>query len=175
MGTRADFYVASGDPMNLDLEYLGTISSDGREIGKVEGAQTERQFRIRVQRLLEERRGAKYPKLNSLNTDYVFVWVPGVGIVYREEDEIPFKERWNRETDDGRGIYISLALENEWHAKGIASRTVDEDTGVESDYNIPEWDAEYGFRNVSKIEGIRYVYPDNRLVEGPIILFGGRD
>lgn len=164
MGTRADFYVASGDPMDLTLEYLGTISSDGREIGKVETAATLRQFRIRVGKLLAERGGRRFPKINSLMTDVVFVWVPDYGIVYRTRDDDDDRDLLDRYSppDLGNGVYISLALENEWHAKGIASRTVDPETGRESDYNIPEWDAYHGFRDVAKIEGIRYRYPDNR-------------
>jgi hypothetical protein len=170
MGTRADFYVASGDNrMDLQLEYLGTISSDGREIGDVEDATTEQEFRDACAALFRERRGAKFPKVNSLNTDFVFVWVPGIGIVYRtteydENDPESFIAAFDKTVDDGEDTYISLTLANEWHQKGIASRD-DED----GEYTIPEWDSYWGFNKVAKVEGIRYRYPDNRNNTGVVV------
>lgn len=147
MGTRADFYVASGDPMNLNLEYLGTISSDGREIDNVEEAKTERQFRLRCAKLFRDRQGCRFPKVNSFNTDCVFVWVPNHGIVYRTDD--------GGHPDNGKGTYISLAIENEWHEKGKQS------SDERGNYTIPEWDDYSGFEKVATITGVRYRYPDN--------------
>jgi hypothetical protein len=170
MGTRADFYVASGDNrMDLQLEYLGTISSDGREIDDVEEAKTEQEFRDRCAALFRERRGAQFPRVNSMNTDYVFVWVPDIGIVYRtreydEDDTESFIAAFDKKIDDGEDTYISLALENEWHQKGIASR--DEESG---EYTIPEWDPYWGFNKVAKVEGIRYRYPDNSNSKGVVV------
>lgn len=108
MGTRADFYVKSGD----ELEWLGSIAWDGYPGGidaPVLEAQSETDFRAALSTFAAERddwtapeKGWPWPWDDSDTTDYAYVFVPGVGVVHRDGgygDPLQYV----RSADDGEG------------------------------------------------------------------------
>lgn len=82
MGTRADFYVGTGDT----AEWLGSLAWDGYEFAEDEKhalrlASSEAEFRVAVEKLLDEREDGTEPKHgwpwpwdDSGLTDYVYYW-----------------------------------------------------------------------------------------------------
>lgn len=141
MGTRADFYVAKPE----GLEWLGSIAWDGQEIDHVALASTEEGFRQSLEEFFADRddvtrpaRGWPWPWNDSRLTDYAYVFVEGVGVVYRAGDS------YDRETpDDGKcRRYVNKGLED----------------------NPPkDWafDEEYGYEKLAAVDAF-YVYPDMR-------------
>jgi nuclear transport factor 2 (NTF2) superfamily protein len=139
MGTRADFYVARPE----GLEWLGSIAWDGQEIDHVSLASTEEGFRQSVAEFFAGRddvtlpsRGWPWPWDDSRLTDYAYVFVEGVGVVYRAGDRY---ERGG--LDDGKcRRYVSKSLED----------------------NPPkDWvfDEEYGYEKLAAVD-VTYVYPN---------------
>ena len=59
MGTRADYYVGK----NEKAEWIGSVAWDGDEVDRsIRAAKTEGQYRAAVQRFLESRDDATFPK-----------------------------------------------------------------------------------------------------------------
>lgn len=83
MGTRADFYIQKKDKK---LEWLGSIAFDGYEIGVVEKAKTEIEFKKYLNEFFEGRndvtlpsQGWPWPWNNSKLTDECCVWITDTG------------------------------------------------------------------------------------------------
>jgi hypothetical protein len=141
MGTRADFYVEKHE----GLEWLGSIAWDGHEIDHIPLAATEAQFRQHVEEFFAGRddvtrpeRGWPWPWNDSRLTDYAYVFVDGVGVVYRWGD------RYDKDMpDDGAAeFYVSRRLEDDPPADW-------------------EFDEEFGYMKLAAVD-VRYLYPNMR-------------
>lgn len=141
MGTRADFYVS-----NLSgLEWLGSIAWNGYEIDEVSEAETEDDFRAKLEAFFSKRddvtrpeRGWPWPWNDSRLTDFAYVYVPDVGVVYRSGDDYQ-----SDASDDGKC------------ERYVSKRLLD---------NPPEewvWDDYYGYELLASVEAT-YTYPDMR-------------
>jgi len=83
MGTRADFYIKSGDALTPN-DWLGSIGYDGYPGGAPSGvarAGSEEEFRAAVEEIADTQRsytdaseGWPWPWEDSLTTDYAYVW-----------------------------------------------------------------------------------------------------
>jgi hypothetical protein len=89
MGTRADFYVRKDEQM----EWVGSITWDGYEIGNVGGAKDEASFRRRLNKFFSYRddvtlpdNGWPWPWNNSKLTDEIWVWNCEDNSIYRGHD-----------------------------------------------------------------------------------------
>jgi hypothetical protein len=86
MGTRADFYIGTGEK----ADWLGSIAWGGYPGSRVEGALTAKtadDFKEQVQALLDDDDGTKpehgwpWPWENSHTTDYAYAWDPERGVL----------------------------------------------------------------------------------------------
>jgi hypothetical protein len=83
MSTRADFYIKKSDNK---LEWLGSIAFDGYDIGVIEKAKTEIEFKKYLNEFFEGRndvtlpsQGWPWPWNNSKLTDECYVWITDTG------------------------------------------------------------------------------------------------
>lgn len=117
MGTRADFYVGSGQ----DAEWLGSVAWDGYEWDEekdslIASATTESGFRVAVNNMLAQRRdgttpdmGWPWPWETSATTDYVY-WFENGSVKnsqFGEEIDWPnMKDRQNVTFGDRSGVIV---------------------------------------------------------------------
>jgi len=158
MGTRSDFYVAHTP---TDLEWLGSMAYDGREVGELGAAENEDAFRQVVSEILRERdhstsveQGYPWPWRDSRLTDVVYVWVEPHGVIRRCGDNYPISNIGKDAAyipDDGVcKAYISLRIEDHLHAEA---------RNYEGEGYHPLWDSDTGFMDATRVDAF-YVYPD---------------
>ncbi len=116
MGTRADFYVGSGE----QAEWIGSIGCDGYPEGIVPAiftVQTADDYRQAVQAFLADREDATYPDHgwpwpwdDSTTTDYAYMFVEGQVQAWRY-GQGPFDPRQEepRGEPGARGVFPHMA------------------------------------------------------------------